>query len=51
MWTFAGEGWAIARHYPEPGLRPYCDFGLVRGAAEYARPKRLCNVQKVMKVM
>jgi len=22
------KGWAIARHYPDPGLRPYCDFDL-----------------------
>jgi len=28
-----GKGWAIARHYPEPGLRPYGDFDL------YVRPE------------
>ncbi len=29
-----GKGWAIARHYPEPGLRPYGDFDL------YVRPEQ-----------
>lgn len=28
-----GKGWAIARHYPEPGLRPYGDIDL------YVRPE------------
>ncbi len=29
-----GKGWAIARHYPEPGLRPYGDIDL------YVRPEQ-----------
>ena len=29
-----GKGWAIARHYPESGLRPYGDFDL------YVRPEQ-----------
>ena len=31
-----GNGWAIARHYPEPGLRPYGDFELYVPRAQYA---------------
>lgn len=29
-----GKGWAVARHYPEAGLRPYGDFDLYVGAAQ-----------------
>lgn len=31
-----GKGWAIARLYPEPGLRPYGDFDLYVRPEEYA---------------
>jgi hypothetical protein len=31
-----GKGWAIARLYPEPGLRPYGDFDLYVRPADYA---------------
>jgi len=31
-----GKGWAIARLYPEPGLRPYGDFDLYVRPSEYA---------------
>ena len=30
-----GKGWAIARQYPEAGLRPYGDFDLYARPAEY----------------
>jgi hypothetical protein len=30
-----GKGWAIARQYPEPGLRPYGDFDLFVRAGDY----------------
>ncbi len=30
-----GKGWAIARHYPEAGLRPYGDFDLYARPSEY----------------
>jgi putative nucleotidyltransferase-like protein len=29
-----GKGWAVARHYPEAGLRPYGDFDLYVGGAQ-----------------
>ena len=29
-----GKGWAVARHYPEAGLRPYGDFDLYVEAAQ-----------------
>jgi hypothetical protein len=31
------KGWAIARHYPERGLRPYSDLDLVVPAEQYER--------------
>jgi hypothetical protein len=31
------KGWAIARHYPEPGLRPYSDMDLVVPPEQYDR--------------
>lgn len=30
------KGWAIARLYPEPGLRPYCDIDLCVAPEQYA---------------
>jgi len=34
-----GKGWAIARLYPEPGLRPYGDFDLYLRPDDYAAAK------------
>jgi hypothetical protein len=34
-----GKGWAIARLYPESGLRPYTDFDLYVRPGEYATAK------------
>jgi hypothetical protein len=31
-----GKGWAIARHYPEPGLRPYGDIDLYVRSEDHA---------------
>lgn len=33
------KGWAIARHYPEAGLRPYGDIDLIVRPQDYARTK------------
>ena len=33
------KGWAIARLYPEPGLRPYCDIDLCVLPEQYAAAK------------
>ena len=33
------KGWAIARHYPEPGLRPYSDIDLIVRPEEYDRAR------------
>jgi hypothetical protein len=33
------KGWAIARRYPEPGLRPYCDLDLCVLPDHYAAAK------------
>ncbi len=35
-----GKGWAAARHYPEPGLRPYGDIDL------YVRPEKLDDARR-----
>jgi hypothetical protein len=34
------KGWAIARHYPEPGLRPYSDIDLIVRPEERDRARR-----------
>ena len=33
------KGWAIARHYPEPGLRPYCDLDFCVSQDHYRAAK------------
>jgi hypothetical protein len=33
------KGWAIARHYPEPGLRPYSDLDLVIRPRDHGRAR------------
>src|SRR5262249_7659815 len=33
------KGWAVARHYPEPGLRPYGDFDLCVRPGQYEAAK------------
>lgn len=38
-----GKGWAIARQYPEPGLRPYGDIDL------YVRPEEYADYVAVLK--
>lgn len=32
-----GKGWSVARHYPDPGLRPYGDFDLFVAPEHHAR--------------
>jgi hypothetical protein len=36
-----GKGWAVARLYPEPGLRPYGDIDLCVRTEQYAAAKQL----------
>ncbi len=35
------KGWAIARHYPEPGLRPYGDLDLCVRPGQYVRAQEV----------
>jgi hypothetical protein len=37
------KGWAVARLYPEPGLRPYGDFDLVVRPEQYAAAVNVLN--------
>lgn len=38
-----GKGWAIARFYPEPGMRPYADFDLYIQSSQYDDLNRACT--------
>jgi hypothetical protein len=40
------KGWAIARHYPEPGLRPYGDLDLCVRPEQYLRAEEVLHSQE-----
>jgi hypothetical protein len=41
------KGWAIARLYPEPGLRPYCDMDLCVSPAHHAAAAAAVKIREI----